>query len=64
MDNKSKDWINVATYIFVGVFLFAVGIVVTVCTLLANMDKVKKYHSLSKTDIRLFPRNRWGYERQ
>jgi hypothetical protein len=36
MDNKSKDWINVATYIFVGVFLFAVGIVVTVCTLLAN----------------------------
>ena len=36
MDNKSKDWINEATYIFVAVFLLAVGIVVTVCTLLAN----------------------------
>jgi hypothetical protein len=36
MDNKSKDWINVATYIFVAVFFGVVAIIVTACTLLLN----------------------------
>ena len=36
MDNKNKDWINGATYIFVAVFFVVVAIIVTACTLLLN----------------------------
>ena len=36
MDNKSKDWINGATYIFVAVFFGVVAIIVTACTLLLS----------------------------
>jgi len=36
MDNKTKDWVNGATYLFVAIFVAVIGIVVTCACLIAK----------------------------